>query len=185
MNKDDRRFKKTEKALCRALSELVEEKPIFKITIDELVDRADIHRSTFYTHYQDIYDLYNTLKDSFFDAMVKNVKEETSHDYTGQYASCVNFLEENKWLARLFLGKNADSEVSRQLGEFLKEQILAISAFEDHVSEIPASWHYLCAYDAGGIIALLRYWVSNDFQFDKEELVQLMIKLDAAFDNSF
>lgn len=54
MNKDDRRSKKTEKALLRALSELLEQKQLREITVNELVQRADLHRSTFYTHHMTI-----------------------------------------------------------------------------------------------------------------------------------
>ncbi|OUZ28679.1 hypothetical protein A5806_001417 [Enterococcus faecium] len=54
MKKTDRRVKKTEKALAEALSTLLVNKKIQAITIRELTETADVHRSTFYTHYKDI-----------------------------------------------------------------------------------------------------------------------------------
>ena len=57
MKKEDRRVKKTEKALAEALSKLLVDKKIQNITIRELTETADLHSSTFYTHYTDIYDL--------------------------------------------------------------------------------------------------------------------------------
>ena len=62
MKKEDRRVKKTEKALAEALSKLLVDKKIQNITIRELTETADLHRSTFYTHYTDIYDLYEKLE---------------------------------------------------------------------------------------------------------------------------
>ena len=66
MKKEDRRVKKTEKALAEALSTLLVNKKIQAITIRELTETADVHRSTFYTHYKDIYDLYDQLESNFF-----------------------------------------------------------------------------------------------------------------------
>ena len=50
---------------------LSEKKEINKITVTELVKRADINRGTFYSHYDDVYgvaeDYENELIDKFFD----------------------------------------------------------------------------------------------------------------------
>ena len=47
---------RTKKMIRKAFAELVAEKQdISKITVKELVERADISKSTFYGHYQDIY----------------------------------------------------------------------------------------------------------------------------------
>ena len=56
--KTDRRTLKTRKALCEALAELLMEKELHKITVQEIADKADVNRVTFYKHYMDVYDLY-------------------------------------------------------------------------------------------------------------------------------
>src|ERR1700679_1797158 len=50
--KDDRRTEKTKKYLAVALSELIIEKGYESVTIQEIIDRANIGRSTFYAHYE-------------------------------------------------------------------------------------------------------------------------------------
>lgn len=50
---NDRRVRKTTAALREALHSLVIEKPYDEISVKELLDRADVGRSTFYTHFQD------------------------------------------------------------------------------------------------------------------------------------
>ena len=47
----------TKTAISMALRELVKEKPLNRITIGEIADRASINRQTFYYHFQDIIDL--------------------------------------------------------------------------------------------------------------------------------
>jgi AcrR family transcriptional regulator len=49
----DRRTRKTRRALQNALLSLAEERALESITIQEIADRADINRATFYQHYRD------------------------------------------------------------------------------------------------------------------------------------
>lgn len=41
--------------------ELITKKPVYKITVTELAQKAEISKGTFYLHYLDIFDLYNQL----------------------------------------------------------------------------------------------------------------------------
>ena len=50
-SKHNRRTQRTKRAIYTAFAELLSEKELHKITVQELVDRADIGRATFYTHY--------------------------------------------------------------------------------------------------------------------------------------
>ena len=47
----------TKRALAASLKKLLERAPLDKITIQDLVDDAEVSRKTFYYHFQDIYDL--------------------------------------------------------------------------------------------------------------------------------
>ena len=49
-SKHNRRTQRTKRAIYTAFAELLSEKELHKITVQELVDRADIGRATFYTH---------------------------------------------------------------------------------------------------------------------------------------
>ena len=46
--KVDRRVRYTKRALTQALVQLVQERPVSKISVKELCERADVNRSTFY-----------------------------------------------------------------------------------------------------------------------------------------
>lgn len=64
-NKVDRRTRKTRKALIEALTKLMSEKKINKITVKELTDLADVNRSTFYLYYNDIYDMLEKSRQDY------------------------------------------------------------------------------------------------------------------------
>ena len=59
--KTDLRIIKTRRSIKEAFMELILMKPVNKITVTELAERAEISKGTFYLHYLDIYDLYNRL----------------------------------------------------------------------------------------------------------------------------
>ena len=61
-HKSNRRAKKTEDALQSALSELLKYKDLDEITVTEITSKVNLHRGTFYTHYNDIYDLFLASK---------------------------------------------------------------------------------------------------------------------------
>lgn len=68
----DLREKKTKRSITNAFLELRSKKPLEKITVKELCERAEISKATFYLHYRDMYDLSEVLQ--------KNVvKEILSH----------------------------------------------------------------------------------------------------------
>ena len=58
----DLRVKKTRKSIVDAFIELRQIKPLEKITVKELASKAMINKATFYLHYQDIYDLEDSLE---------------------------------------------------------------------------------------------------------------------------
>ena len=57
----DRRVNRTKRQIKKALINLLSKKALSRITVSEITELADIGRGTFYTHYQDIYDLYQRI----------------------------------------------------------------------------------------------------------------------------
>jgi AcrR family transcriptional regulator len=64
----DRRQQRTRRQLSHALVELITEKRFDDITVQNVIDRADVGRSTFYTHFRDKEDLLRQDWERFLDA---------------------------------------------------------------------------------------------------------------------
>lgn len=78
---EDRRVRKTKKAIQDVFCEMTKDKKLNEITVKELCARADINKSTFYLHYRDVYD----LADSIQSILIKDVCaiiDEYSYDET-------------------------------------------------------------------------------------------------------
>lgn len=71
----DIRIKKTKQAIINTFIGLRAHKPLEKITIKELCEKAMINKSTFYSHYEDIYALANDIEDQ----VVKDILSQIQH----------------------------------------------------------------------------------------------------------
>lgn len=71
----DIRIQKTETAIKNAFMELHSQKPIEKITVKELCRLAQINKSTFYTHYQDIYALSDAMQAETIDFVLGTIAQ--------------------------------------------------------------------------------------------------------------
>jgi AcrR family transcriptional regulator len=69
----DRRVRRTQATLQRALIDLVQEQDLSQITVADVADRADVSRSTFYDHYQDVHELAEAACTSMLDDMFRSV----------------------------------------------------------------------------------------------------------------
>ncbi len=67
--KADRRVRRTRDTLGDALVELMQEKPFDDITVQEVLDRANVGRTTFYAHYRDKQDLFLSDVEDFLEGM--------------------------------------------------------------------------------------------------------------------
>jgi AcrR family transcriptional regulator len=63
----DRRVRRTQATLQRALTGLVQEQDLSQISIADVADRADVSRSTFYDHYRDVHELAEAACTSMLD----------------------------------------------------------------------------------------------------------------------
>ncbi len=65
----DQRTRRTCERLGSALIALIQEKPIEKVTVQQVLDRASVGRSTFYLHYRDKNDLLLSQLEIFLETM--------------------------------------------------------------------------------------------------------------------
>lgn len=82
----DRRIQKTKAAVFAAFETLLLQKSYDKITIQELIDKANIGRSTFYAHFETKDDLLRGMCGDLFDHIFSTqLKAEETHDFSGAH----------------------------------------------------------------------------------------------------
>lgn len=76
----DKRIEKTQKAIKEAFMELRKTKPLEKISVKELCEKAYINKSTFYSHYENIYVLSDAAEHEIVLSIVSRIPNDL--DYT-------------------------------------------------------------------------------------------------------
>lgn len=69
----DIRIEKTKKSIINAFIELRSRRPLEKVTVKELCEKAMINKSTFYSHYSDVYDLSAQLENEVIESVLGNL----------------------------------------------------------------------------------------------------------------
>ncbi|EGP5243516.1 TetR/AcrR family transcriptional regulator [Enterococcus faecium] len=178
MKKTDRRVKKTEKALAEALSTLLVNKKIQAITIRELTETANVHRSTFYTHYKDIYDLYDQLESNFFRDLNEILSYDPAHSYEELYTRLIDYVYANTFLYRLFILNHGDISFQKKVKQVIEENYLNIWLYEDKKTIITEEMRFFTTYHVQGCLSVLNRWVESNYKYSKKELLELLQKLN-------
>lgn len=74
MENKDYRVRVTKMLIRKEFTQLLKEKPVQSITVRELCERTGINRSTFYNHYQDVYDLLEQIENEMLGELNEHLK---------------------------------------------------------------------------------------------------------------
>ena len=105
----------TKEILARTLFDLLENKPFSKITVNELCEKSDIVRSTFYLHFRDKYDLVNWICETEFIAAARRKEYASGWELAEELCA---YLYDNRSFYRKTLridGQNSFSDYFRQV----------------------------------------------------------------------
>lgn len=117
--------RKTNKAIKEAFAELMQEKKeLNNITVTELVKKADITRSSFYTHYDSIYDIAQEIQNETLDLLMTNIDSiQTTSDFDHYLDIIFNYLKENEKIYSMMLSSNEPMLFSNRLSKTINKHI--------------------------------------------------------------
>lgn len=182
---NDRRTIKTRKAICRAFAELLMEKELHKITVKEIIEKADISRVTFYNHYLDVYDLHDKFEESIMLETASLVLELESVSYSEVFSKIIGYVNENRAAFRMIFSPNGTNKMRFSLGTLL-EGLLRQLYFEENESAAgDRNADYMIYYRAQGMIFVLQKWVLDDFKEPADVITEIMTVLDGRTEENF
>ncbi|MBQ8518827.1 MAG: TetR/AcrR family transcriptional regulator [Agathobacter sp.] len=165
----DIRIEKTEKAIKNAFMELRSKKALEKITIKELCELACINKSTFYSHYEDIYALSEALEIETVNSIVSSIPKDREyssdnpHEFTREL--CLAFVSHISLINILFSVKEQNN-LSNRLEFAIKQAIF--SKYPEYKDNI--EYNILLSYSIqGGYHAYI-----NNQNADAETLVRVI-----------
>lgn len=175
--KPDRRTQKTRKALCEALAELLTEKELNKVTVQEIADKADVNRVTFYKHYLDVYDLYEKIeKDMLIEMglLVLRLEELPPEQF---FTNLLGYIDENRTVFRLLFSANGSGQMRSKFNQLLEGVFRKISAEKHNIKLSDPELEFRNCYRAHGCIAVIERWVQSGFSVSKDMIVKCLSEL--------
>jgi AcrR family transcriptional regulator len=85
--REDPRVRRTRKLLNQAFSELITEKGFQSITVQDIADRAEVNRATFYAHFEDKYDMLDSFTREGFLEWLSKMVDTASCEFSSQRLS--------------------------------------------------------------------------------------------------
>ncbi len=176
---EDLRVRRTQKLLWEALLALIDERDFETITVKDICDRAMVHRTTFYKHYQDKYDLL--LRG--MQHMHASLKEEahmlpattTTDIATWHFQVIFQHIARYEHFYRLMLCENRLGSSYAMMQHYLverNEERLQRLQQEGRVFTQPIP--FLAHLGAGALIGIVTWWLENDMPYSPEQMAQYL-----------
>ena len=188
MTRTDRRVQRTRELLQKALIDLISERGYDAVTIQDIVDRANVARTTFYVHYSSKDDLFISCHEVIVTEFQSGPlyphplsREEllSSEVPPGMIAAYRHLEEARSRLYPIFQGKDG-SLILRRIRDWSAQEIEANLrvAFAD--SDAAIAFELLATYLAGAQIALLQWWLEKRQPYTAEKLAHTFHRLQRA-----
>jgi AcrR family transcriptional regulator len=176
--KEDRRSRRTRQLLGDALVELMLEKHFESITVQEILDRADVGRSTFYAHYTDKESLLLSQIEHVIHELEKYAEAGSAHHGLLPSLELFRHVKEQRRLMQAFVwGRGAElltHDFQGQISQIIEQNIRAMAgATVTFAVPLPV----VAKFVASTFLMLLRWWFDEDMQHTPEEMDDMFQKL--------
>ena len=172
----DRRSQRTRQSLSEALVALIREKDYNSITVGDIIERANVGRSTFYAHYHDKDDLFLGELDRVIDVLGRGILHEPQEE-NSLFPSLGLFRhirEEYELYKALMWGPGIDlliKHVQKSLSEKIAQNLLKSG------KEFNVATPILANYITGSFLTLLKWWLDNKMIYSPEQMDEIFKKL--------
>ena len=170
--KIDARVRRTRDALGDALVELMQEKPFDSITVQDVLDRAQVGRSTFYSHFSDKDDLLMSDADEFFEgiAMALSVHGDKSDRVFPVKEFFMHISDAKQFVDALKSSGKMHENLELAQGHFARGIERRFKELPKG-ARIPESERAIRAFaNAGALISLLTWWIDRGMKETPEEM---------------
>jgi AcrR family transcriptional regulator len=184
--KSDRRVQKTRQALQEALITLVLEKGYDAVMVQDILDRANVGRSTFYAHYQDKDDLlanrFEDLQKAFEDhAQLILAQSLTTSEEINMEVNLplfvLRYMEHEHRLFKALLGKQGSTKHGNHFRGFFLKYTRNVLKNHARTQLSPYQLEIVAQYLTSAFMTPVIWWIDNDMPCSVDELYGLIARL--------
>jgi len=173
MGKYTNATQKTKTKLRETFWQIYQEKPIEKISVKEIIEKAHYNRSTFYEYYSDIYAVLDEIEGEVYEGFFGETNQLVL-DYNPSFDEVIyeiaqKYKKYEKYL-KVLLRKNGDSEFVIKCKEYTKSKIRRLI---NTTENSPKNIEYYLEYLTNGIFGMLMYWQQHDSKLSIEDFLKI------------
>ena len=177
--KESRKTRYTQMALKDSFMELMKDKPISKITVRELCEKADVNRTTFYAHFTDQYHLLKSIEDETL-SWVKEIiagfsGKKDRNDFIKNVKDVFEYLVENRNHIQVLMSEKGDIDFQRNLLTVIYEQC-GIWLSDDIYTDAEKSELYF-VYLINGSVGLIQHWLKTGLKETANEIAEIIYNM--------
>ena len=185
-SKPDRRVSRTRRQLRNALMELILERGYNAVTIEDITERADLGRTTFYLHFQDKEELLVKSLEEIAEELKIQVEQiadlgiEEGGTRTNPVSVVFRHVEVNRDLYRVIIKGEGSNKAESRIRDIIEET--AIEFFARHMSgfisappEVPKG--VMAGYFASAMMGFVKLWLEKELPFTGDEAADLFVKI--------
>lgn len=166
-----------QQAVREVFLQILKDKPLRNISVTEICQRAGVHRTTFYKHYQDVYDLMDQTEQHLLAAFQREVGRMRTVDTEAALASLLTDMRDNIAQYAVLFSENGDPDLLRRLSELSfplfrsNAQVGDGRALGDDLDKMVYS------YISAGCAGILGYWMQYHFEQSPDTVAHLMMQM--------
>lgn len=175
----DRRQKKTRLAVYDAFTELLETRSYSSVTVQEIIDKANIGRSTFYSHFETKDELLKSLCTDIFDHVFsEGLEKEKTHDFSSnhEFRAAITHILYHLQDSRSYIKGILTGESGEIFNRYFKEYLQKIFANELKKRSVDVPEEYLLNHLVAGFAETVRWWMQKP-EYQPEEIADFFFQV--------
>lgn len=171
---------RSRRMIREAYAQLLEEKDLSKITVTDIVKRADLNRATFYAHYPDVRGVTEEIENEIIEKMMDVLEEFRYTNFFRDPAPLLlkvsRNLEEDTDFYRTLVRVNGSEIFMEKLKKVFTDHMINDSDIPDDMRHSKMVSLRVC-YFAGGIVNLYKQWFRGDLDCTLDDIAMEVSKL--------
>jgi AcrR family transcriptional regulator len=175
--REDRRVQRTQHLLREALFSLIQEKGFEALSVQDIIDRANIGRATFYAHFDNKEDLLLSGFDALRASLRERQREALSHGSNLEKLAfafshdMLAHVNEHRHLFRAMAGKRSGAAVQNVLRKLVIDLVRDdLKVMVERVGSQSVVTDAVVEFIAGGLFGMLMWWLGGKARLSVEEL---------------
>ena len=175
--RNNKRARDTNEKIVRAMFRVMtmKNKPLSRVTVREICEEAGINRSSFYSHYQDVFDVMERVEATMAKGLTEAFIEKLDHGSgIGEcFEALFDYIEKNRGFYSFYFTETDRTGVIGVAWELLQDRMQHLD-YREFGFQTEEEMQYHGEFFLFGMTAMLRHWVTGGCRETPQELCKIL-----------